>query len=127
MTSSQRQNKVTTTAKRRPKASKSTVGAKGKQPVFDSQGRSAPAKCVCGTPIAQPRTGRPRLYCSTSCRQAEYRARDSKSCAGTVEYFTGAGRHEVRCHLTVGEHRRDPERPCEASVIVHQPRQAELS
>lgn len=33
-------------------------------------------KCVgCGIPIQQPRTGRPRRYCSTICKKADYRRR----------------------------------------------------
>ena len=33
-------------------------------------------KCVtCGVPIQQPRTGRPRRYCSTRCKKADYRQR----------------------------------------------------
>jgi hypothetical protein len=30
---------------------------------------------TCGTPIASEPGGRPRLYCSSACRQAAYRAR----------------------------------------------------
>lgn len=33
-------------------------------------------KCVgCGAAIQQPRTGRPRRYCSTRCKKADYRQR----------------------------------------------------
>jgi hypothetical protein len=35
-----------------------------------------PAACEwCGRPIAQPETGRPRLYCRPSCRQRAYERR----------------------------------------------------
>ncbi|MFD0887624.1 TetR/AcrR family transcriptional regulator C-terminal domain-containing protein, partial [Streptosporangium algeriense] len=30
---------------------------------------------VCGTPVEQPASGRPRAYCSPSCRQRAYRRR----------------------------------------------------
>ncbi len=37
----------------------------------------SPPECEnCATPISQPRTGRPRRYCSPACRQADYRARN---------------------------------------------------
>ena len=33
-------------------------------------------KCAsCGVPIQQPRTGRPRRYCSPRCKKADYRRR----------------------------------------------------
>ncbi|MEU1879938.1 TetR/AcrR family transcriptional regulator [Streptosporangium sp. NPDC020072] len=32
---------------------------------------------VCGTPVEQPASGRPRAYCSPSCRQRAYRRRKS--------------------------------------------------
>jgi hypothetical protein len=36
-------------------------------------------KCVgCGVPIQQPRTGRPRRYCSTRCKKADYRRRHNE-------------------------------------------------
>jgi len=36
-------------------------------------------KCVgCGVPIQQPRTGRPRRYCSTRCKKADYRRRQNE-------------------------------------------------
>ena len=34
-----------------------------------------PLCAACNTPIAQPATGRPRLYCSPRCRKAAARAR----------------------------------------------------
>jgi endogenous inhibitor of DNA gyrase (YacG/DUF329 family) len=37
----------------------------------------APPECQnCATALTQPKTGRPRRYCSPACRQADYRARN---------------------------------------------------
>jgi hypothetical protein len=37
----------------------------------------SPPDCQnCATALTQPKTGRPRRYCSPACRQADYRARN---------------------------------------------------
>ena len=41
---------------------------------------NATNKCVsCGVPIQQPRTGRPRRYCSIRCKKSDYRQRRTNS------------------------------------------------
>jgi hypothetical protein len=43
--------------------------------LFNDRLGLAPTCTVCGLPIAQASTGRPRLYCSAACSQGAYRAR----------------------------------------------------
>jgi hypothetical protein len=38
--------------------------------------------CRCGSPIVQPATGRPRRYCSGTCRVAAHRERVTKRGVG---------------------------------------------
>lgn len=39
----------------------------------------APPECqTCAEPLAQHTTGRPRRYCSSACRQADYRGRSAR-------------------------------------------------
>jgi len=39
----------------------------------------SPPECQnCATGITQPRTGRPRRYCSDACRSADHRAKSSR-------------------------------------------------
>ncbi|MFB4318797.1 hypothetical protein [Actinomadura sp. 21ATH] len=61
-----------------------------------------PQHCpVCGTPPPPRRTGRPAVWCSTSCRQTAYRARHSAARAQAAatqasDRIAGAGLGQVQ-------------------------------
>lgn len=50
--------------------------------VKQQTGGHAPMCLVCGKPLVQPETGRPRRFCSSACRQKDYRERQKWEEAG---------------------------------------------
>lgn len=54
----------------------------------------APPECeTCATPLTQPATGRPRRFCSTACRSADYRARGGALASDENHAWAGLSQH----------------------------------
>lgn len=68
-----------------PPRDETSTAALGETPVCDEtpdELTSTPGCSVCGDPVPQTATGRPRTYCSRACRQRAYRTRRRAGSSG---------------------------------------------